>query len=144
MREGKKKNLLALAIKLGIKDKISFTGYIDNLKSYLTKADLGLVTSRWEGFGLVSVEMLSTGMPLICSNIIGLKEAVNKCKAVELVQAENPKALAKGILKLANRLENSNANKIAIHAKKHAEKYNIQLFCKKYTDLYLKAVSKFS
>ncbi len=140
---GQKKKLLALAIKLGVKDKISFTGYIDNLKSYLSKADLGLVTSRWEGFGLVSVEMLSTGMPLICSNVIGLKEVVNRCKAVELVQAESPKALAKGILKLANRLENSNANKIAIHAKKHTDKYNIHLFCKRYTDLYFKAVSKF-
>jgi len=139
-----KKKLLALAIKLGVKDKISFTGYIDNLKSYLSKADIGLVTSRWEGFGLVSVEMLSTGMPLICSNVIGLKEVVSQCKAVKLVQAENPKALAKGILKLVNCLENSNANKIAIHAKKHADKYNISLFCRKYTDLYLKAVSKCS
>ena len=144
MRESKKKKLLSLAIKLGVEDKISFTGYIDNLKSYLSKADLGLVTSRWEGFGLVSVEMLSTGLPLICSNVIGLKEVVNRCKAVELVQAENPKALAKGILKLVNRLENSNANKIAIHAKKYTKKYKIQNFCKKYTDLYLKAVSKCS
>ena len=83
-------------------------------------------------------------MPLLCSNVICLKEVVNRCKAVELVQAENPKALAKGILKLVNRLENSNANKIAIHAKKHTEKYRMDFFCKKYKELYLKAVSKFS
>jgi len=106
--------------------------------------DIGLIPSRWEGFGLVSVEMLSTGMPLICSNVPGLSEVVNKCLAVELVKSNNSVAITKGILKLIKKIKNQDTNVIVEHARKRAEKFDIQLFCDNYKNLYLDAISKFN
>jgi len=137
-----KKKLLDLARKLGVMDKIFITGYKKNFKSYLSNSDIGLVPSRWEGFGLVSVEMLSTGLPLVCSNVPGLREVIGKCRAVQLVKPENPKALARGILKVTKQLENIKSKEITLQARKHSEKFDMNLFCTKYLDLYLDAASK--
>ena len=137
--EGNQKDKLAnLALKLGIRHKILLTGYVKNIKPYLANADMGLVPSRWEGFGLVSIEMLSTGLPLICSNVIGLREVVSKCRSVELVRPESPKALARGILKTIKLNENVRKNKIALNARKHSKKFDIKYFCEKYANLYVK------
>jgi len=139
-----KKKLLNLSRKLNIENKVFLTGYIKNIEPYLSNMDIGLIPSRWEGFGLVSVEMLSTGMPLICSNVPGLSEVVNKCLAVELVKSNNSVAITKGILKLIKKIKNQDTNVIVEHARKRAEKFDIQLFCDNYKNLYLDAISKFN
>ena len=139
--EGDQKERLSnLAVKLGIRHKIFLTGHVKNIKPYLSNADIGLVPSRWEGFGLVSIEMLSTGLPLVCSNVIGLREVVSKCQSVELMRPESSKALARGILKTIKLNENIRKNKITLNARKHSEKFDIKFFCEKYTNFYVNTV----
>lgn len=130
-----KQKLKYLVKKLGLDKKIFLVGYQKNLRSHLHNSDLGLLPSRWEGFGLVSIEMLSTGMPLVCSNVTGLNEVVNKCEAVQMVKSENPKSMARGILKIADKLNNKSYF-ISSKAKRHSEKYKLELFFDRYKSLY--------
>lgn len=137
----KKKKLIALAKKLNISDKVFFTGFKKNFQNYLSDADIGLIPSRWEGFGLVAIEMLSSGLPIICSNTEGLKEIVKNCPAVMLVKPGYPEQLAKKITQKAKILF-ENHNKISIIGRKHSEQYNFTNYYINHAKLYSSIIPK--
>jgi glycosyltransferase involved in cell wall biosynthesis len=133
--EGSERAMLeALIQQLGIRDKVSLPGYVDDVTAYLHNADLGLIPSRWEGFSLVAVEALSTGLPLVASNVDGMREVLTGCSAARLTEPEDAIALADGIIyALKNLVGNS---EIALEARRHAERYGIGPMVKSYADFY--------
>ena len=135
---GQKKKLITLAEKLGVRKKILFTGYKNNIKSYLSKSDLGLISSRWEGFGLASIEMLSTGLPLICSNVSGLREIVGGCKSVRLVKVNNSYLLSRKIKSFTNYLALNHYRRTSINAARYSKKFNLKKFYIEHIKLYSK------
>ena len=69
--------------KEGLQNNIILKGNIENPFPYLLKSKLFVLTSAWEGFGLVAFEALSLGKPAIVSNVGGLPTIVdNKCGKV--------------------------------------------------------------
>ena len=59
---------------------IQLVGFQKNPYIYMAESKVFLLTSGWEGFGLVAVEALTLGLPCVVSNVGGLKEIVNnKC-----------------------------------------------------------------
>ena len=88
--EGPERGRLESLVKeLGLQGKVRLPGYRDDVASYLHEADLGVIPSRWEGFGLVAVEALSTGMPLVASDVPGLRGVVADCEATILTPPED-------------------------------------------------------
>jgi len=59
---------------LGLKDKITFYGYSEDLDAFMMKSSCLLFPSRSEGYGLVLARAAQIGLPVIASNI----EQVNK------------------------------------------------------------------
>ncbi len=53
----------------GLQKNIIIEGWSDNLTSYYKTADLFLITSNYEGYGLTIVEAISAGCPVISSNV---------------------------------------------------------------------------
>ncbi len=88
--------------KLGIKDRVIFTGYIENdvLKCFYKNAKILLYPSLYEGFGLPIVEAMVLGTPVITSNI-GATAEISKGAAL-LVNPYSEKSIAESILKLLN------------------------------------------
>lgn len=138
-----KKKLRALANKIGVSDKIILPGYVENIQDYLSNADLGLMPSRWEGFGLSAVEMLSTGLSIVVSDVSGLREVVDTCSAVQLVKPENPRLLAQGIQRAIKHIEYNGINETALEARKCSEKFSIDAMCERYANLYLESYHNF-
>ncbi len=70
--------LSGLAEKLGVKDKVTITGRIDEsvIKSYLALADVFVLPSREEAGGLVVLEAMASGTPVIGSDSGGIAEYV--------------------------------------------------------------------
>lgn len=68
--------LKELVKKLNICDQVFFMGYQENVYNYLLKADIGLMCSQHEAFGLVTVEYMLAGLPVIGSNSGGTREIV--------------------------------------------------------------------
>ena len=128
--------LINLAQSLKIKDKIIFPGYVKNINSYLKNNEIGLLSSRWEGFGLSVIEMLSSGLPMVCSNVAGVRDVVKNCSAVKLVDC-NPDKIAKGILRLKKYIEKNDYTYISLQARKHAESYSLKKMLNSYEKLYL-------
>ena len=75
-----------------IKDKIKFTGYIENNELYKIQniADIAVVPSIWEEpFGLVVVENMAIGLPLVVTNMGGIPELVTEETAFVVENDEN-------------------------------------------------------
>lgn len=66
--------------KLNLNKNIKLYGFLENPYTYLKEAKLLCITSEWEGFGLVAIEALSLGVPVLTTGVGGLSEIVNnKC-----------------------------------------------------------------
>ena len=63
-----------------MEDNIELVGFQRNPYIDMAESNVFLLTSDWEGFGLVVVEALTLGLPCVVSNVGGLKEIVDsKC-----------------------------------------------------------------
>lgn len=62
---------------LKLSDKVELVGFQDNPYPIMKNCKLLLMPSLWEGFGLVAVEALSLGLPVVCSNVGGLPTIVD-------------------------------------------------------------------
>jgi hypothetical protein len=84
-------------------DRIRFLGSVDDafLDRLYARCDLVVVPSRFESFGLILVEAMMFGKPVIASDIGGMGEIVDHGETGLLVPADDPSALADAILRLA-------------------------------------------
>ncbi len=62
---------------MGMSNIISMYGFRKNVYEYLNRSKIGMITSKWEGFGLGAVECLAFGLPIVSSNVGGLKMLIN-------------------------------------------------------------------
>lgn len=93
------------AASLGIAERVRFTGVLagDGLAAEIADADVFVLPSRSEGFGVVLVEALATGMPVVATRCGGPEDIVADDMGV-LVEPDDPDALARGMLAVAERL----------------------------------------
>lgn len=61
----------------GLEDIVKFLGYKKNPYVIMNQSRIFMLTSAWEGFGLVAFEALSLGLPCVVSNVGGLTSIVN-------------------------------------------------------------------
>ncbi len=64
------------AHELGVEQDVRFLGRIDLVAPLLASADVFLLPSKTESFGLSALEALATGVPVVASNVGGLPEVV--------------------------------------------------------------------
>lgn len=63
--------------KLNLETNIYLLGFKKNPYKYMAQSKIFLLTSDWEGYGLVTFEALTVGLPCVVSNVGGLKNIVN-------------------------------------------------------------------
>ncbi|MFJ3428866.1 glycosyltransferase [Pseudomonas fragi] len=73
----------------------------EDLQSLYLTADILIVPSRWEGFGLVAVEAMRAGLPVIASNVGGLAEVVEDNATGILIDPNSVQALVDAINRLS-------------------------------------------
>lgn len=67
------------------------------LKEKYKEADIFILPSTIEGFGMVFLEAMNYGLPVIGSNVGGIPEIIDDGKNGFLVDPENPKEIAEKI-----------------------------------------------
>lgn len=136
--EGAERNRLEQLVReLEIEDKVKLIGWSDDVKTYLYQADLQLIPSVWEGFGLVAVEGMSTGLPVVASDVDGLREILNvRNPSVGLVKNyENSDEWAEKIEAMIGLME-TKANAMANASRKQSEKFSLDEMIAKYAEVY--------
>jgi glycosyltransferase involved in cell wall biosynthesis len=94
-----KPGLLAQRERLGLTGVVQLAGFQPNPHPYFKHADLFVLPSRYEGFGLVVIEALAVGTPVVASDCPGaLREILAGCPIARLVRPSDPKALAETII----------------------------------------------
>lgn len=94
--------LLRLCQELGLEAKVRFLGYVESVSEMLASADIFLMPSSWEGFGLAAVEAMNASLPLVISDVAGLREIVGGGDCAVLVKPKSPKSIADGLRQLLN------------------------------------------
>ena len=70
MGEGVEEELYrSLITKYQLEDRVIIHPFTNNVQDYYSKAQVYVLSSRWEGFGLVLVEAISHGLPVVSSDL---------------------------------------------------------------------------
>lgn len=81
----------ALAAKRGISDQVIFAGYRYDIGRMMKISDAFLFPSHREGLGVAAIEAMAAGLPVIASNIRGVREyAVNLRNSILLPPGDVP------------------------------------------------------
>jgi len=102
---GQRQELEQLAQKLGISDRLSMPGWVDNPRSYLTNFDIFVLPSRSEGFPLAIVEAMLAACPVIATRVGSVSEAVIDGETGILVTQDDVDGLASAICRLRDNPE---------------------------------------
>ena len=100
-----KQKLLSLVYSMGLKDRIIFAGFQQNIPELMASFDIFVLPSRSEGFGRVNLEAMAMGKPVISTNVGGIPEVVLDGVTGILVPPGNSKDLAHAIMRLLNDYE---------------------------------------
>ncbi|HLT16866.1 MAG TPA: glycosyltransferase [Acidimicrobiales bacterium] len=86
-----------LATALGLADQVRFVAPVPHhlLSTYYRAADLCLVPSRSESFGLVALEAAACGTPVVASSVGGLRTLVEHERTGFLVEGRDPRDFAR-------------------------------------------------
>jgi glycogen(starch) synthase len=85
-----------------LEDKVKFTGHIDTdmLSAFYKSADLTVVPSLYEPFGMVVLESMAMGTPTIVADTGGLSEIVVHEETGLKFEPGNPESLADAMLRI--------------------------------------------
>jgi len=91
--------------RLGLEEAVQFLGFVpeEMVAKYYNRCDIFILpsTSRaQEGFGMVALEAMACGRPVICTGIVGVAEDVERVGGGLVVEAGKPEVLAEAIARL--------------------------------------------
>jgi D-inositol-3-phosphate glycosyltransferase len=91
--------LRGLADNLGVAERVAFVGAVDHdlLPLYYNAADVCVVPSHYESFGLVAIEAMASGLPVVASRVGGLMGTVKDGETGYLIPWLCPEPFAERI-----------------------------------------------
>lgn len=97
-----KEGLVKLACELGIESNIFWAGWVENPFSIMSKCDIFVLTSEYEGFGNVLIEAMCCGLPVISFDCpAGPREILVDNEFGILIENGNIESLADAIVKMS-------------------------------------------
>lgn len=95
--------LLRLAQSLDIADRVDIRGWVEMLEaeSLIAGADIMVMPSNKESFGVAALEACASGVPVIASNVGGIPEIIEDGRNGILIEPGDEKALTEAIVKLS-------------------------------------------
>jgi glycosyltransferase involved in cell wall biosynthesis len=84
----------------GLRDEVSFVGFVDDAPTFLACVDLLAMPSLFEGLGVAALEAMAASKPVVASRVGGLAESVVDGVTGLLVAPRDVDALASAIAKL--------------------------------------------
>jgi glycosyltransferase involved in cell wall biosynthesis len=92
--------LRAYAAERGMEDHVSFEGFRADVPGLLAELDIFVLPSLWEGFGLVLLEAMAAGRPVVASAVGPIPEIVVEGETGLLVPPGDSDALARAVVRL--------------------------------------------
>ena len=80
---------------------VQFAGIRRDVPRLMAASDLFVMASRWEGLGLVFLEAMASGVPVVSTDVSAIPEVVLDGETGRLVPKDDPGRLAAGMLEAA-------------------------------------------
>lgn len=101
--------LRALAAQLGIQDDVFFIGRCDRVADLLFASDVGVLSSKAEGFANAILEYMAAGLPVVATDVGGAREAIAEGETGYTVTSGDAEKMAARIIELLNQPERARA-----------------------------------
>lgn len=118
---------------LSIENRVFFLGERIDVEHIMKCCDVFVLPSKWEGFGLVVAEAMASDLPVVASNVDGLREVVGDCGL--LFENNNVDDLVVNIKKILS-MDNEKLKILKKRARNKCFNYSIDNTFKKYLELY--------
>lgn len=130
----------AEAERLGVREHVVLLGKHDAVGDLLRCADLFLLTSASEAFGLAALEALACGVPVIATDVGGIREVIPDQGAGALVELGDLETMARrGIEILGDPQRLARAREVAAHS---ARRFSIDEIVPRYEALYRRVLGR--
>lgn len=127
-------DLKALSMRLEIEQAVFFLGQKSDIPFWMSSADVFVLSSEWEGFGLVVAEAMSCGRLVVSTDCGGTSEVIGD--AGWLVPSRSPKLLFQGISECMLITENERS-RVSVAARQRVErKFSLDQAMQKWLKLY--------
>jgi D-inositol-3-phosphate glycosyltransferase len=98
--EGYRKRLLDLSSELGLNKCVRFLPFTENVPEFMAALDLFVLPSYSETYGLVLIEAMAMGKPVVATNAGGVPEIVEDGRDGLLIPPRDEEALADAIVRV--------------------------------------------
>jgi N-acetyl-alpha-D-glucosaminyl L-malate synthase BshA len=123
-----------LSRSLGIGDAMRFVGKQEQMEDILAIADLFLLTSEYESFGLAALEAMAAGVPVISTNAGGLKEINIDGETGYTANVGDIKTMSRKAIEILK--DEDILRDFKTRAANHAKKFDMQYIVPIYEQLY--------
>ena len=128
-----------IANKLNLCDKIFFLGRKDNVVPLLNSSNLYLLPSKSESFGVSALEALSCSVPVVGTNVGGLKEVVKHGICGYLYDPDDIESLTDASINILSSTDLM--EKMSYEARKIALKFDTKIIVPQYIEYYKKIIN---
>lgn len=102
-------DLQKLATELGIEKDVFFIGRCDNVANLLFASDIGVLSSKAEGFANAILEYMAAGLPVVATDVGGAREAIAEGETGYVVPSGDDEKMAGRIIDLLNSPERTHS-----------------------------------
>ncbi|MFT3786275.1 MAG: glycosyltransferase family 4 protein [Tepidisphaeraceae bacterium] len=97
-----RRRLTDLIRERGLEHRIHLRGKVTRPHTALAQIDMLVLPSIAEGFGIVLIEAMSAGVPIVATDVLGIRDVVDHERTALLVKVASPAELARSIERLHN------------------------------------------
>jgi glycosyltransferase involved in cell wall biosynthesis len=94
--------LNSLARELGIEPRVKFMGFCKDVPALMAAFDIGVIPSRQESFGIVGIELMRMGVPVISTGVSGMADYMIDGDNALLVDVDSPDQIAECIQRIVS------------------------------------------
>jgi glycosyltransferase involved in cell wall biosynthesis len=131
-----KGRLMDMAADLGLDQRVQFPGYVsgDDKFRYLAVSDLFILTSLHEGFGIVFMEAMNAGLPIVATNHGGQVDLLKHNENALLIDVGDVNACRDAILRFVR--DKTFYKKCSSNNKKRIRNYRADTVAKEYLKIF--------
>lgn len=131
--------LTELAGRLGISDRVQFTGAVPDPADHLRAADLFVLPSVAEGMSNSLLEAMATALPCVVSGIGGNTDLIEDGRTGVLVNEASPDAWSSALISLLR--DPSRAKELGAAARRRIDaEFSLQVVVDRYVELYRRLI----
>lgn len=131
--------LRQLAVELEVTDRVSITGPVESVAPYFAAADVFVLPSIHEGLPITLLEAMASGLPVVATDIPGVREVVDEHATGELVMIDDIADLSGSMKRMFNDSYRTRLGRQGYNRARY--EYNIDTTQRKYLNVYDQVLS---